>query len=95
MTSAAMAAPSIVERVSPTVYVVRDDAGVWGGGITGITHQRGPDYWAKKVLDLSNLPESVWQTSTQARLSVFFTVRDYSWHNAKTTNGLDERSRSS
>jgi hypothetical protein len=88
--SAAMAAPSIAERVSPTVYVVRDDLGAWGGGIHGITHQRGADYWAKKVLDLSAVPEEVWQSSSRARLSAFFTVRDYSWHDTKATNGLDE-----
>jgi len=80
-----MAAP-----VSPDVYVVRDDAGLWGGTYTGMTYQRGPDYWAKKLLDLTNVPEHIWKKSSRARLSVFFTVRDFSWHDAKTTNGLDE-----
>lgn len=88
--SRAMAVPSTVEPVSPGVYVVRDDAGCWGGTYTGMTFQRGPDYWAKKVLDLSSVPEKVWQSSSRARLSAFFTVRDYSWHDAQTTNGLDE-----
>ncbi len=88
--SRASAVPSTVEPVSPGVYVVHDDAGLWGGTYTGMTFQRGPDYWAKKVLDLSAVPEKIWQSSRRARLSVFFTVRDYSWHDAKTTNGLDE-----
>ena len=88
--SRAAAVPSTVERLSPEVYVVRDDLGAWGGGIHGITHQRGPDYWAKNVLDLSAVPEKVWQSSSRVRLSAFFTVRDYSWHDTKTTNGLDE-----
>ena len=88
--SRAAAVPSTVERLSPEVYVVRDDMGAWGGGIHGITHQRGPDCWAKKVLDLSAMSKKVWQSSSRARLSAFFTVRDYSWHDTKTANGLDE-----
>jgi len=72
------------------VYVVRDDAGNWGGSSMGMTHQRGPDYWAKKVLDLSDLPEDAWQAATEVRLSAYFAVRDYSWHDLPAANGLDE-----
>ena len=71
-------------------YIVRDDAGNWGGAGVGITHQRGPDYQAKKILDLSDVPEAVWQAATEVRLSAFFSVRDYSWHDLPETNGLDE-----
>jgi hypothetical protein len=88
--SQAVAAPSTVEPLSPEIYVVRDDAGMWGGMRTGITHQHGPDYWAKKMLDLTAVPENIWKASSRARLSVFFAVCDYSWHDAKTSNGLDE-----
>jgi len=56
----------------------------------GMTHQRGPDYQAMKVLDLSGVAESDWRQATRVRLSAFFCVRDYSWHDAKATNGLDE-----
>ena len=42
------------------------------------------------MLDLTSLPEDIWNASSRARLAAFFTVRDYSWHDAKTTNGLDE-----
>lgn len=85
-----LAGPSIAERLSDDVYVVRDDAGVWGGLSTGMTHQRGPEYWAKKILDLTNVPEPFWQAATQARLSAYFCVRDYSSHDAPQINGLDE-----
>jgi len=86
----ALAAPSLVERLSEQVCVVRDDAGNWGGGVMGITHQCHPDYWAKKRLDLSNVPAGFWSSTTRARLSVYFCVRDYSWRAAKRRNGLDE-----
>jgi len=82
--------PSKVERVSDGVWVARDDAGVWGGPSIGMTHQRGPDYQARKILDLSGITEADWQQATRVRLSAFFCVRDYSWHDAKATNGLDE-----
>jgi len=87
---AGAARPSAVERVSDGVWLVRDEAGNWGGPTMGMTHQRGPEYHAKKLLDLSGLPESDWQAVTQARLSVYFCVRDYSWHDAPKRNGLDE-----
>ena len=60
---AAMAAPSIAEAIEPDVYVVRDETGAWGGTGAGMTHQRGPDYWAKKVLDLSRVPEDYWKAA--------------------------------
>ncbi len=86
----AAAAPSIAEPIGPDVYVVRDDTGAWGGTGSGMTHQRGPDYWAKKILDLARVPEEFWKTTTHVRLSVFFAVRDFSWHDDPKTNGLDE-----
>lgn len=86
----AAAAPSIAEAIGPDVYVVRDETGAWGGTGAGMTHQRGPDYWAKKVLDLSGVPEDFWKAASRVRLSVFFAVRDYSWHDLAQPNGLDE-----
>jgi hypothetical protein len=82
--------PSKVERVADGVWVVRDDLGAWGGSSMGMTHQRGPEYQAQKVLDLSGVAEADWQAATRVRLSAYFCVRDYSWHDAKTANGLDE-----
>jgi len=86
---AARAGPSGVERLSDEVYVVRDDDGNWGGGTMGITHQRNPGYRAKKILDLSNVPDDFWKAATTVRLSAFFCVRDYSWHDGPKPNGLD------
>lgn len=85
-----LAAPSHVERLSDEVYLVRDDAGNWGGSATGMTHQRGPHYEAKKVLDLGSVPEDVWASASQVRLSACFCVRDYSMHELAKSNGLDE-----
>ncbi|NLX95365.1 MAG: hypothetical protein GXY83_04245 [Rhodopirellula sp.] len=84
------ATPSLVEKLSDGAYVVRDDHGNWGGTTTGITHQRGPDYEAKKILDLSAVPDDVWNRAGEVRLSVYFTVRDYSQIELPQPNGLDE-----
>jgi hypothetical protein len=88
--SFAQGASSTVERLDDGVYLVRDDAGNWGGASKGMTHQRGPDYQAKKALDLSTVAEDVWTATSQVRLSAFFCVRDYSMHDAPSANGLDE-----
>lgn len=86
----AIAAPSLVENIAQGVWAVRDEPGNWGGSTMGITHQRGPHYWAKKILDLSNVPEDVWSDTIEVRLSVYFCVRDYSWRELPAANGLDE-----
>ncbi|MFH1922098.1 MAG: hypothetical protein ABIP48_19705 [Planctomycetota bacterium] len=92
LSSAACAevSPSAVESVAENVLQVRDEAGNWGGSTMGITHQRGPHYWAKKVLDLSGVSDEAWARVTEIRLSAFFCVRDYSWHDLPAANGLDE-----
>ncbi|HUT89048.1 MAG TPA: DUF6259 domain-containing protein [Thermoguttaceae bacterium] len=82
--------PSTVEPVAEGVLQVRDESGNWGGSTMGITHQRGPHYWAKKVLDLSGMPDDAWKRVEEIRLSAFFCVRDYSWHDCPPANGLDE-----
>ncbi|HPM80730.1 MAG TPA: DUF6259 domain-containing protein [Candidatus Anammoximicrobium sp.] len=82
--------PSFVESLPDGVLLVRDDAGNWGGPTMGITHQRGTDYWAKKVLDLSGVSDEAWNQVREVRLSAFFCVRDYSWHDCPPANGLDE-----
>jgi len=84
------ASPSTVREISDHVLLVRDDAGNWGGTTVGITHQVGHDYEARKVLDLGGVHEAFWETATEARLSVFFCVRDYSKHATGKSNGLDE-----
>jgi len=84
------ATPSTVREISDHVVLVRDDAGNWGGGTMGITHQVAPGYEAKKVLDLGGVHEAFWATIDEVRLSAFFCVRDYSKHATGKTNGLDE-----
>jgi len=71
-TASAHAAPSTVERLSDLAWLARDDAGIWSNGSMGNTHQLAPDYCAKKILDLSMVPEDVWSSTKAARLSVFF-----------------------
>ena len=88
--SAALAVPSLVTPVSDGVYEFRDDTGAWGGISNGITHMNKGDYCAKKVLDTSALPAVAWEAADQVRLSIYFMVRDYSWHELAKANGLDE-----
>ncbi|MCD6360865.1 MAG: hypothetical protein J7M38_08355 [Armatimonadetes bacterium] len=89
--SAAWAVPSIVEQVSDGVYVVRDEDGSsWGGWSMGVAHMNRSSYQAKKILDLSDVPEDVWNDAREVRLSMYMSVRDYSWHNDAQANGLDE-----
>lgn len=84
-------APSTFEPLMDGVYVVRDDSGQWGANMSlDITHQVRAEYQAKKILDLSNVPQDVWANTKQVRLSVHFGLRDYSWHDAPQENGLDE-----
>ena len=82
--------PSQVERLSQGVVVIRDEGGNWGGPTAGITHQRGPDYQAKKLLDLTGLSPDIWDAADELRLSAYFCVRDYSFRESRETNGLDE-----
>jgi len=84
------AAPSIVEALGDGVYVVRDDQDSWGGMVMGITHMNAPEYQARKTLDLSDLPEDTWAQVREVRLSAYFMVRDYSWHDRPEADGLDE-----
>ncbi|MEI6499968.1 MAG: hypothetical protein WCP21_02955, partial [Armatimonadota bacterium] len=88
--SPALAVPSVVERLGDGVTVVRDDDGNWGGMTNGITHMNSSDYTARKVLDLSHVPVEVWDAATELRLSLYFMVHDYSWHDLAQANGLDE-----
>ncbi len=83
-------APSTVEAVSQDVLCVRDDHGNWGGSTEGMTHQVAPGYEAKKVLDLSSVPEEFWNQATEVRLSAYFCIRDYSVVALGKANGLDE-----
>jgi hypothetical protein len=83
-------AASTVETLGDDVCVVRDDLGRWGDGSQGITHQRGSSYYAKKILDLADVPEAVWRDVSEVRLSAFFCVRDYSVVDLPKPNGLDE-----
>jgi len=88
--TAARAVPSLVQRVSENVYMVRDEMAAWGGMTNGITHQNSSPYQARKILDLSDLPADVWARATTLRLSLYFMVHDYSWHELPQANGLDE-----
>ena len=87
----APAASSLCEEVVGGVFVVRDDMGMWRGNLsTDITHQSAAPYQARKVLDLTDVPQQVWDATSSVRLSVYFMVRDYSSHVQSVANGLDE-----
>ncbi|MEN6546464.1 MAG: hypothetical protein ABFE07_10510, partial [Armatimonadia bacterium] len=86
----AIAVPSQVQQVNDAVYMIHDDNGDWGGMTNGITHQNASPYQAKKILDLSNLPQTAWDQAKAARLSLYMMVRDYSFKDAPQKNGLDE-----
>lgn len=76
-----------IETLDRGVVLVRDDNGSWDGDWSlSVTHQNRSPYQAKKVVDLSGVPEKVWQSVRSVRLLVFFCVRDYS----SPANGLDE-----
>ncbi len=90
LTSAAIAVPSHFFRVGEGVLEVRDDTGGWGGMTNGITHMSTGDYTARKILDTSDIPAATWDAASDVRLSVYFMVRDYSWHDLPAVNGLDE-----
>lgn len=91
LTQFAAAVPSLVEQVTEGVTMVRDDAGQWDGDQSkSITHQNGGEYWARKILDLTNVPADVWEAAQSVRLSAYMTVRDYSWRTLEQANGLDE-----
>ncbi len=88
---AAHAVPSLVKPVNDAVTVVYDDADTWGGHMSmNVTHQNSPVYQAKKILDLTDVPEATWAKTAAVRLSIFLTVHDYSWHDLPKANGLDE-----
>lgn len=82
--------PSGFFATAPDVLEVRDESGHWGGSSMGMTHQVDPRYQAKKILDLSSVPEPTWDTVREVRLSAFFCVRDYSLVSHGKANGLDE-----
>jgi len=85
------AVPSLFEQVNEGVYVVRDDGGHWAGHMSrDITHQNSALYQARKILDLTNVPEDVWARTQSVRVAVFFMVCDYSWHDDPPRKGLDE-----
>ena len=86
----AFSGPSIIDRVSEDVWVVHDDMGQLSSPGVISTHQSGPDYCAKKILDLSSLPENIWKEASMVRVSAFFCVLDYSDHDNSKANGLDE-----
>ena len=48
------------------------------------------DYTARKVLDLSAVPTAVWDDAREIRLSLYFMVHDYSWHDLPAVNVLRE-----
>lgn len=90
--ASALAVNSIVEEAADGVLVVRDDSGgiAWGGWSMGVTHQNSPPYQAKKVLDMSNMPDRVWGQVREVRLSAYMMVRDYSGTANPPADGLDE-----
>ena len=91
LAAAAHAVPSLVKPVSEAVTVVYDDTGNWGGDMSNhITHQSGSAYRARKILDLSAVPQATWDRTQTVRLSLNLMVHDYSFHYCPQINGLDE-----
>ena len=90
--ASALAVPSIVEETADGVWVARDESGgsAWGGWSMGVTHQNSAKYQAKKILDLSRLPEDVWEQAREIRLSAYMMVRDYSVVQNPPGDGLDK-----
>lgn len=85
------ATASRFEKTADGVYVVRDEGGAWRGDLSfSITHQSEAKYQARKVLDLSGVPQEVWDAAKSTRISAYFMVRDYSPHLQPSANGLDE-----
>jgi len=81
----------VIEEFAPGVTIIRDDGGHWAGPSMGTTHQHAPNYQAKKILDISALPEETFKATREARLRVYFAIQDYSPHMGdKVENGLDE-----
>jgi len=90
LVSPVIGVPSRVINVGDGVLEVQDDIGGWGGMTNGITHMSTGDYTARKILDTSDIPDAAWEAAVDIRLSLYFMVRDYSWHDLPTVNGLDE-----
>ncbi|MEA3402804.1 MAG: DUF6259 domain-containing protein [Armatimonadota bacterium] len=81
-----------VEHPTEGVTVIYDDYGAWAGPSMGTSHQVKPDYRVRKHLDLSGVPQAVFNRAQQARLLVYFACQDYSWNIPDVDwNGLDER----
>ncbi|MBD3292801.1 MAG: hypothetical protein GF393_07730 [Armatimonadia bacterium] len=80
-----------IDRPADGVTLVYDDYGAWGGGSMGTSHQVRPDYRVRKYLDLSDVPQRVFDRAKQARLLIYFAAQDYSWNSPDIEhNGLDE-----
>jgi len=79
-----------VDEPRPGVFVLRNDTGVWGGFSMGVSHINRPNYQARKVFDLSALPEDVRRNARAVRLRMFFAIQDYSWAMNRPANGLNE-----
>ncbi|MFW6156654.1 MAG: hypothetical protein ACOC7J_04990 [Armatimonadota bacterium] len=80
-----------IDRPADGVTVVYDDFGAWGGSSMGTSHQMEPDYQIRKRLDLSGVPQGVFNRAKAARLLVYFAAQDYSWSIEDVEhNGLDE-----
>ena len=86
----ARAEASRVIPVREDVALVQDDNNQWGGNSADMTHQCDTSYQAKKILDLTAVPEAAWAAVREMRLGVFFCVRDYSPVALGAANGLDE-----
>ncbi|MGC9319510.1 MAG: DUF6259 domain-containing protein [Armatimonadota bacterium] len=80
-----------LEHPTEGVTVVYDDHGAWGGSSMGTSHQVKPDYRVRKHLDLSIVPQEVFDRAQEARLLVYLACQDYSWNIPEVDwNGLDE-----
>jgi len=81
-----------VDTPAPGIHVLRNDVGAWGGWSMGVAHLNGPDYHARKVLDLTQLPAEVRAGAKDVRLRLYLGIQDYSWNSGDhVPNGLNEQ----
>lgn len=81
--------PTTVFGPTRNMVVLASDEGEHLGRHMGTTHQGSVSYQARKMLDLSGVPEVVWGRIEAARVCVFMYAADHC-HGNRTRNGLNE-----
>ncbi len=58
-----------IDHPAEGVTLAYDDYEAWGGGSMGTSHQNKADYRVRRHLDLSAVPQEVFERAPQSRLS--------------------------